>query len=177
MITSCRSFLITLAVAVFLLRGTAFAQATFTSTGGRIMTMDSYTGDLLVKWTESGLLPDSITSYTITGSSTATYACTTIGTTCEKSASGDLLDFATSATANGTIRQSVAVPAPSPGDCACFSGSLVLYSVSYGGSSAAPDLQICDDTNPGAGCVMIGAGYFSRTFCKLRSLQNCPPAP
>lgn len=177
MIIKGKGFLISLAVAVLLLQGAAFAQATFTSTGGRIMTMKSYAGDLFVTWNESGLSPGSATSYTITGTSTAMYACTTTGTMCQASAlPGDLLWFAMSASANGTIRQSVAVPVLGPGSCACPSGSLVFYSATYGGSSAAPDLQICDDTNAGVGCAMVGSGYFSHTFCKPNSLRNCPPA-
>jgi hypothetical protein len=172
-----KGFLGSLAVVALLLQGTASAQATFTSTSGKVMTISSYAGDLFVKWNESGLAPGSATSYTIAGTSTAMYACTTTRTLCQASAlPGDLLWFAVSASANGTIRQSVAVPVPGAGSCTCSSGSLVLYSASYGGSSAAHDLQICDETNPGVGCATVGGGYFSQTFCKLNSLVNCPPA-
>lgn len=173
-----KRFLGILGVVALLLQGTAFAQATFTSTSGKITTISSYAGSLFVKWSEAGLSSGGTTSYTITGSSTAEYACTTGGSPmCPASASSaDLLWFATNASANGTIRQSVAVPPASAGSCTCPSGSLVLYQVSYGNSANAPDLQICDDSNPGAACASIGPGYFSQTFCKQNSLRNCPPA-
>jgi len=53
-----KMFLGGFAVIALLLQGTAFAQATFTSSGGRIMTSGAGSiGDLYVKWAESGSAP------------------------------------------------------------------------------------------------------------------------
>jgi hypothetical protein len=166
---------------VLFIQRTAFAQATFTSTSARVMTMGSYEGDLFVKWSESGLSPNAATSYTITGTSRAIYACTKggTGTMCPASSPAspaDLLAITMTSSSSGSLRQSVAVPPPGAGSCTCASGSLVLYQVSYGNNATAPDLQICDETTSSAVCAPVGSGYFSQTFCKASSLQNCPPA-
>jgi hypothetical protein len=55
----------------------------------------------------------------------------------------DLLAITMTASSSRSLRQSVAVPPASAGSCACASGNLVLYEVSYGNSATPPDLQIC----------------------------------
>ena len=173
-----RAFLAALFFVLFIQR-TAFAQATFTSTSARVMTMGSYEGDLFVKWSESGLNPNAVTSYTVSGTSTAIYACINGGAMCQASSPAsptDLLAVTMTSSSSGSLRQSVAVPPPGAGSCTCASGSLVLYQVSYGNNATAPDLQICDETTSSAVCAPVGSGYFSQTFCKASSLQNCPPA-
>jgi hypothetical protein len=169
------------AIALFM-QGTAFAQAHFTSTGGKVLTINSYVGDLYVKWAESGLSGGASTPYTIIGTTSASYACTTGGVMCQspaQGAPGNLLNLAMAASGSGTVRQSLSLPPPPvDGSCACASGNLVLYQVNYGNSAAAPDLQICDETNPIAPlCAPVGGGFFTHTFCKLSSPQSCPPAP
>ena len=52
----------------------------------------------------------------------------------------DLLAITMNASSSGSLRQSVAASA---GSCACASGNLVLYQVSYGNSATPADLQIC----------------------------------
>lgn len=173
-----RAFLGALFFVLFIQRP-AFAQATFTSTGARVMTMGSYEGDLFVKWSESGLSPNAVTSYTVTGTSTAIYACIDGGAMCQASSPAspaDLLTVTMTSSSSGSLRQSVAVPPPGTGSCTCASGNLVLYQVKYGNSAGAPDLQICDDTTSSAVCAPVGSGYFSQTFCKPNGLKQCPPA-
>jgi hypothetical protein len=176
-----RTFLAALFFVMFVQR-TALAQATFTSTSAKVSTLGWYEGSLFVKWSESGLSPNAAVSYTITGTSRAIYACSKggTGTMCQASSSAspaDLLAITMTSSSSGSIRQSVAVPPPGAGSCTCASGNLVLYQVSYGNNATAPDLQICDDTTSTAVCASVGSGYFSQTFCKASSLQNCPPAP
>jgi hypothetical protein len=173
-----RAFLGALFFVLFIQRP-AFAQATFTSTGAKVMTIGSYSGDLIVKWSESGLGQNVASSYTITGTSTAIYACTNGGAMCQASAPtspADLLAITMISSNSGTLRQSVAVPPASAGSCLCASGNLVLYQVSYGNSAAAPDLRICDDTTSSRVCALVGSGYFSQTLCKPNNLQRCPAA-
>lgn len=168
------------AIALFM-QGTVFAQAVFTSTSGKVMSINSYVGDLYVKWAESGVSASASTPYTIIGTTSATYACTTGNLMCQSSAQGspaNLLMLTMTASASGTVRQSLALPPPAVSDsCACASGNLLLYQVSYGNSAADPDLKICDETNQPPVCVLVGGGFFTRTFCKADSLQSCPPAP
>jgi hypothetical protein len=164
---------------VVVIQKSAFAQATFTSTSARVMTMGSYEGDIFVKWSESGLSPNAVTSYTISGTSTAIYACVNGGAMCQASSPAspaDLLAVTMTSSSSGSLRQSVAVPPPGAGSCTCASGNLVLYQVKYGNSAGAPDLQICDDTSSSAVCAPVGSGYFSQTFCKPNGLKQCPPA-
>jgi hypothetical protein len=173
-----RAFLGALFFVLFIQRP-AFAQATFTSTGAKVMTIGSYSGDLIVKWSESGLGQNVATSYTITGTSTAIYACTNGGAMCQASSPtspADLLAITMISSNSGTLRQSVAVPPASAGSCTCASGNLVLYQVKYGNSAGAPDLQICDDTTSSPVCALVGSGYFSQTLCKPNNLQRCPAA-
>ena len=173
-----RAFLGALFFVLFIQRP-AFAQATFTSTGAKVMTIGSYSGDLIVKWSESGLGQNVATSYTITGTSTAIYACTNGGAMCQASSPAspsDLLAITMISSNSGTLRQSVAVPPASAGSCTCASGNLVLYQVKYGNSAGAPDLQICDDTASSPVCALVGSGYFSQTLCKPNNLQRCPAA-
>jgi len=173
-----RAFLGALFFVLFIQR-TAFAQATFTSTSARVMTMGSYEGDLFVKWSESGLNPNAVTSYTVSGTSTAIYACINGGAMCQASSPAspaDLLAVTMTSSSSGSLRQSVAVQPPGAGSCTCASGNMVLYQVKYGKSAGAPDLQICDDTTSSAVCAPVGSGYFSQTFCKPNGLKQCPPA-
>jgi hypothetical protein len=172
-----RRFRLFLALVVLTLcsHGTAFAQ-TFVSTSGDIFNYGFDAGDLLVRFTESGVQPSAMVAYTVTGAETATYACVAGKTGVELppvlEGEGILRGFSLTASSKGTINQAVGIDEsdPSASDISnCPRGSrIVLWKVQY------TNIEINDVTNIVASPV--GGGSFSLTFCNLnRNPQNCPP--
>lgn len=160
-----------------LVPGLASAQQ-FTSSSGSILNIGSDAGDLLVRWTETGVVPSGgYVGYQVTGTSQAVYYCTKVTSEpkCSPSRTGvigqPLISFWLPAVQGGTIRQTAAVDEPDP-DCTCSAneGRLVLYSVTY------QDMQIWDVTKSEKLLSDdIGSGDFTMTFCKKSNLKNCPP--
>jgi len=155
--------------------GAAFAQ-TFVSTSANILNVGFDAGDLLVRWTESGLQRRVMVEYTVTGAETTTYACVTgkTGVALDPVSEGEgiLSGFSLPASSKGTISQTIGIDEsdPSSSDITnCPTGSrIVLWSVRY------TNIEIHDVTNNKTSPV--GGGNFSLTFCNLnRNPQNCPP--
>ena len=149
----------------------AFAQ-TFDSTSANIFNTGFDSGDLLVRWTESGLQPGASVNYTVTGTGITTYACvmgkreavllTPITATVS-------YGFTLPVSVRGTVSQTVDVEESDPLRNACQGmGKIVLYQVDW------TDVYINDDTNHVR--ALVGGGNFSLTFCDLtKNPKNCPP--
>ena len=160
--------------AVFLLvlcaRGSALAQ-TFVSTSANIFNTGFDSGDLLPRWTETGLLRGGSVEYTITGTDTTTYACISGKRLVESlpPIAGDILhQFSLTASSNGTISQTVDIEEWDPVENCTRGSRIVLYKVEYN------DITI-NDLSSGKSSP-IGGGDFSLTFCNLnKNPQNCPP--
>lgn len=164
-------FLGAIAVLALLVHKSAFAQ-TFVSTSANILNTGFEDGNLIVRWTESGLQPGTPVSYTVTvGSEITSYACV------QNKRGGTFLDsipltdadygFTLPVSRHGTISQTVGIDESDP-DRTCLAGKIVLWKVDYS------DVEIYDDTN--GVHDLVGGGNFSLTFCNLtKNAQNCPP--
>jgi hypothetical protein len=153
--------------------GVASAQSsspTFTAISANILKVGFDQGDLLVRWTETGITVEEVT-YNITGSASATYYCITPSgaPVCEDEVAKSVFIGFTLSPINGTIRQTAAVDEPDPdSQCSCGGPNhFVLYQVDY------PSIQIADTTDSGVEPESVGP--LSLTFCKLGNLKNCPP--
>jgi len=149
----------------------AFAQ-TFDSTSANIFNTGFDAGDLLVRWTESGLEPSTSVNYTVSGTGITTYACVMGKRKAEQLTpitTAVTYAFSLPVSSRGTISQTVDVEESDPLRNACQGiGKIVLYQVDY------TDIHINDVTNNVA--ALVGGGNFSLTFCDLtKNPKNCPP--
>ncbi len=158
-------------VLALLVHGSAFAQ-TFVSTSANIFNTGFDAGDLLVRWTESGLQAGASVNYTVTGTGSTTYACV-MGKRAADQLAPIITDvtygFSLPVSSRGTISQTVDVEESDPFRNACQGmGKTVLYQVDY------TDVHINDVTNGVS--ALVNGGNFSLTFCDLtKNPKNCPP--
>ena len=173
---------------------------TITSASGSVSSSGSSSGDLLIKWTESGLTPGAYPNpiqYEVNGSTNSVYVCVdSTGKALPVSAT----DCASTTTSGGNdaceVTQTVAYQFPLNGlsgtkssvsntvavdeafsgnaniACTNLGGTLLLYSVDYSG------ITISDISTPGGpytATVTGGGPDFTATMCLDSRLANCPP--
>lgn len=148
----------------------AFAQ-TFDSTSANIFNTGFDAGDLLVRWTESGLQPRTSVNYSVSGTGSTTYACVMgkrSAYTLAPVTSHVDYGFSLTASPNGTVSQTVDIEESDPVETCPRGSKIVLYQVDW------TDVQINDLTNTVS--ALVNSGNFSLTFCDLtKNPRNCPP--
>ncbi|HZO80770.1 MAG TPA: hypothetical protein VFB33_03670 [Candidatus Binataceae bacterium] len=151
----------------------ACAQPAFSGASASVMNGFDQ-GDLLIRWTETGLTAGQVITYNLAAEASAVYGCAT------KVALDQPLCAEVDANPSRTIwivepknstRHTTTLDEPEP-DSACVTwcqsnqGSLVLYRVNY------QNVSITDQTND---ISFQLNGPFSYTFCKVGNLKSCPP--
>ena len=165
-----RRFLVAVGAVVLLVQNPAFAQE-IRSTSARIFDVGFDAGDLLPRWTETGLTTASV-DYSVTGTVMATYACVMgrrAAETLDPVGGPFEMSFTLPVSRKGVTGNTVDVEEPDPAVDSCRGmGEIVLYNVSY------TNVKINDLTNDIS--ELVGVGNFSMTFCNLsKNPQNCPP--
>ena len=174
---------------------------TITNTSGTIPTTGSTSGDLLIKWTESGLTPGTYTtlSYEVDGTVTSTYVCLSGGAavaiSCTCSYPGNCVSANVSTVVNGgcdVAQEPVLLDFQFVG----LSGSKSSVSntvdvdeadssvmnnecASVGGSLLLYRVQYdnvtIQDTSSPSQPAPVGSGSFQATLCGATRLSTCPP--
>lgn len=158
-----------IALLAVLAPGRALAEARFTSTSGSILNTGPDAGDLIVRFTESGLVPNAPVNYSLTGTNTATYACL-IGAHATPMApytTNITFEFTLPATSRGIVSQTVDFEESTPQETCGAGARIILYRVEYN------NVYINDGTNDVH--EMVSSGHFTFTFCNLnKNPKNCP---
>ncbi len=166
----------TLVAAVLLMQTPAFAQdfcsngtQTFTATSLSVIN-SSDSGDLQIGWTETGLLPGTYVTYTLSGHASATYICVLNGAiiTTQTPVVADVTKGAVlPVTKKGNISQKGWLDEPLPNESCAPGETQLLYSVDW------TEAAIEDNTNLLGPCPAAGT-QISATFCTSKNVRNCP---